>query len=304
MENRKMNTGMSGTCRIGAVMLALFPAVFLAAASPFTVQLWPGPAPGALGNEDKDKPTLTVYLPEPSGAPCPAVVVCPGGGYGHLSMQMEGYDVAQWLNSLGIAGIVLKYRLPRDGYVHPAPLADARRAIRTARAKSGEWKLDPNRIAILGFSAGGHLASTAGTHFSSMVGNLLDPVDGLSCRPDLLILIYPVITLRQEFTHAGSKLNLLGANPDSALVYDLSNENRVTPETPPTFLVHADDDKAVPPENSIFFYSALRKAGVPAELHIFRVGGHGFGMKKNPSTASQTWFERCADWLKAQGWGK
>jgi acetyl esterase/lipase len=286
---------------ISFMLLSLLLAVHGNALSPFTVPLWPGTPPGALGTAEKDVPTLTVYLPDGATAACPAVVICPGGGYGHLSMQLEGFAVAQWLNSLGVAGIVLKYRLPGDGYVHPVPLRDAQRALRTVRSKTLKWKLDENRIAIMGFSAGGHLASTLGTHFLDTDKKVIDTADTLSCRPDLLILIYPVITMKQ-FAHMGSRNNLIGTNPDSALVEDLSNETRVTSGTPSAFLVHADDDKSVPAENSIFFYTAMRKTGVPAEMHIFKDGGHGFGMGKNQSVASRTWHLRLADWLRANGW--
>jgi len=273
------------------------------ASTPFTIRLWPGTPPGALGSEDKDIPTLAVYLPDRTAAPCPAVVICPGGGYARLAMEKEGFEVAQGFNALGVAGIVLKYRLPADGYRHPVPLRDAQRAIRTARGRAAEWKLDPKRIAILGFSAGGHLASTAGTHFHDTDKKAVDAIDTLNCRPDLMVLVYPVISFKRFF-HSGSKNNLLGSNPDSAMVEYLSNETQVTPETPPAFLVHSGDDKGVPPENSIHFYLAMKKAGVSAEMHIYREGGHGFGMKKNPSVASQTWFERLAEWLRVQDWVK
>ncbi len=289
--------------RLILLTLILFCAIHANAAEPITVPLWPGTPPGALGTAEKDVPTLTAYLPENAPSACPAVVICPGGGYGHLSMKLEGYDIAQWLNSVGVAALVLKYRLPADGYMHPVPLADARRALRLARSRAPEWRLDPVRIAVMGFSAGGHLASTLGTHFLDAEQTGTDAVDTLNCRPDLLILIYPVITMK-PFTHRGSRIHLIGANPDSALVELLSNETRVTSKTPPAFLVHADDDKAVPSENSVSFYLALRKAGVPAEMHIFREGGHGFGIGKNKSTASQTWHLRCADWLRVSGWIK
>ncbi len=273
------------------------------ASTPFTIRLWPGTPPCALGSEDKDVPTLAVYPPDQAVEPCPAVVICPGGGYARLAIEKEGSEIAQWLNSLGVTGIVLKYRLPADGYRHPIPLRDAQRAIRTARGRALEWKLDPKRIAIMGFSAGGHLASTAGTHFLDTDKRTVDAIDTLNCRPDLMVLVYPVVSFK-NFFHSGSRNNLLGPNPDSAMVEYLSNETQVTSETPPTFLVHASDDKGVPPENSVYFYLAMKQAGVSAEMHIYREGGHGFGMKKNPSVASQTWFERLTDWLRVQGWVK
>ena len=262
--------------------------------------LWPNGAPGAKGNEDGDKPSLTIYLPSKEKATGAAVVICPGGGYGHLAMDHEGHQIAQWLNSLGVTGFVLKYRHRGVGYCHPAPLQDAQRAIRMVRSRATEWNIDPNRIGIIGFSAGGHLASSAGTHFKNRYYDTTDVIDNNSSRPDFMILIYPVISLVESYTHSRSKENLLGSNPDKQLVEDLSNEKQVTPETPPTFLVHTDQDKKVPAENSIYFYLALRKAGVPAELHIYQQGPHGFGLGQKYSAVS-SWPERCAEWMKGQG---
>jgi acetyl esterase/lipase len=206
--------------------------------------------------------------------------------------------VAEWLNSLGVTAFVLKYRLgPR--YHHPAPMQDAARAIRTVRARAVEWGLDPQRIGILGFSAGGHVASTAGTHFDSGKADAADPIERISSRPDLMILIYPVITMREK-THAGSKLNLIGAAPTPELITLLSNDEQVTKETPPAFLVHTMTDTAVPFENSLLFITALRKAGVPFEFHLYERGPHGFGLgTKDPILA--TWPDRCADWLRLHG---
>jgi len=261
------------------------------------VVLWPGGAPGALGSAPEDIPTLTPYLPPKGKATGAAVVVCPGGGYQHLA-DHEGRPVAEWLNTLGVAAFVLKYRLgPR--YQHPAMLQDAARALRTVRARAAEWGVDPARVGILGFSAGGHLASTLGTHFDAGSASAADPVERASSRPDLLILIYPVITMR-EMTHAGSKRNLLGTQPSPELVALLSNEEHVTKETPPTFLVHTANDSAVPVENSVMFASALRRAGVPFELHVYERGPHGFGLGGNDPILS-TWPARCADWLRLQG---
>jgi len=261
------------------------------------IVLWPGGAPGAVGTEAADIPTLTPYLPPKDKATGAAIVVCPGGGYTHLA-DHEGGPVAEWLNSLGVAAFVLKYRLgPR--YQHPAPLLDAARAIRLVRARATEWRLDPERIGILGFSAGGHLASTAGTHFDSGKPGAADAIERVSSKPNLMILIYPVITMRDK-THAGSKKNLLGENPSAALVTLLSNDEQVTKETPPTFLVHTTTDPAVPVENSISFATALRKAGVPFELHLYERGPHGFGLGKKDPILS-TWPDRCADWLRVHG---
>src|SRR5437660_2563378 len=240
--------------------------------------LWPNGAPGAVGKEPIDIPTLTPYFAAKEKAPGAAVIVCPGGGYTHLA-DHEGQPVAEWLNSIGITAFVLKYRLgPR--YHHPAPLQDAARAIRTIRAHAAEWKIDPERIGIIGFSAGGHLASTIATHFDSGKPDARDLIERVSSRPNLAVLIYSVITMREK-THAGSKKNLLGDNPAPELIALLSNEEQVTKETPPVFLVHAMTDTAVPVENSLMFAAALRKAGIPFELHVYERGPHGFGLGGN-----------------------
>jgi len=276
-------------------LLSFAPAANQSSSAP--IVLWPEGAPGAVGHDPVDIPTLTPYLPPKEKATRAAIVVCPGGGYGHLA-DHEGGPVAEWLNSIGVAAFVLKYRLgPR--YHHPAPLQDAARAIRTLRARAAEWNLDPERIGILGFSAGGHLASTLGSHFDSGSAEAPDPIERVSSRPNLMILIYPVITMR-DHAHAGSKKNLLGPEPASELVALLSNEEHVTRETPPTFLVHTMTDPAVPVENSLSFAMALRKAGVPFEFHLYERGPHGFGLgKKDPILAS--WPDRCADWLRLHG---
>jgi acetyl esterase/lipase len=258
--------------------------------------LWPDGAPGALGKEAADIPTLTAYLPKekPTGA---AVIVCPGGGYTHLA-DHEGGPVAEALSSIGITAFVLKYRHgPR--YHHPTPLLDAARAIRLVRARATEWHIDPRRIGILGFSAGGHLASTIGTHFDVGQPNSSDPIERVSSRPDLMILIYPVITMG-EFGHGGSRKELLGTNPSADMVKLLSNEEQVTKQTPPTFLVHTANDTVVPVENSLRFADALRKMGVPFELHVYERGPHGFGLGGNDPVLS-SWPGRCADWLRLQG---
>jgi acetyl esterase/lipase/enterochelin esterase-like enzyme len=261
--------------------------------------LWPQGAPGAVGNEPADRPTLTRYLSPADMATGAAVVVCPGGGYGALADDHEGRQVANWLNKLGVAAFVLKYRIaPR--YHHPAPLQDAQHAIRTVRAHAKEWHVDPARIGIWGFSAGGHLASTAGTHFDDGKPEAEDLVERVSCRPDFLILAYPVITFTESSMHRGSRNNLLGSDPDPKLVEELSNEKQVTARTPPTFLFHTNADRGVVPENSVLFYLALRKAGVPAELHIYEKGPHGVGLApKDPILSS--WPDRLAAWLKGRG---
>jgi acetyl esterase/lipase len=262
--------------------------------------LWPAGAPGAKGETDNDKPTLAISLPPAAIATGAAVVVCPGGGYGGLAMGYEGIDIGTWLNEHGVAAFVLKYRHKGSGYAHPAPLSDAQRAIRTVRARAAEFHVDPHRIGILGFSAGGHLASSAGTHFDPGKGGADDPIDRASCRPDFMILCYPVISLTTPYTHQGSKKNLLGENPDPKLVESLSNELQVTPETPPTFLWHTDADSGVPPENSVLFYLALRKAKVPAELHVFEKGKHGLGLAAGVPAVS-SWPDRAIDWMRGRG---
>jgi len=266
--------------------------------------LWPQGAPGALGKEDKDVPTLTPYLPEPIKATGAAMVICPGGGYGGLA-PYEGGDYARFLNEQGIAGFVLKYRLGSSGYRHPAMLQDAARAVRTVRARAAEWSLDPKRIGIMGSSAGGHLASTLLTHFDSGQPNDPDPIERQSSRPDLGVLCYPVITMG-EFTHQGSKKNLLGQNPSPELVRNLSNELQVTKETPPTFIWHTWEDTVVPVENSLQFAEALRKAGVPFDLHIYQKGGHGLalGTKEWDPEHRHPWTRDCVYWLGVQGFTK
>jgi acetyl esterase/lipase len=262
--------------------------------------LWPAGAPGAKGDSPKDKPTLTIFLPKPERATGAAVVVCPGGGYSHVAIDHEGYQIGQWLNSLGVAGIVVDYRHHGKGYGHPAPLQDAQRAVRTARARAAEWNIDPARIGIMGFSAGGHLASTAATHFDSGNPQTTDPIERASCRPDFAILCYAVIALGEPFGHRGSQENLVGKDASAELVRSLSNEKQVTAETPPTFLFQTDEDKTVPAENSVAFYLALHKAKVPAELHIYQRGNHGLGLAaKTPGT--NDWPVRCAEWMRGRG---
>lgn len=256
--------------------------------------VWPTGAPGAVGDEDQDRPTLTAYLPSPEIATGASVLVCPGGGYGFVCDTYEGHDVAEWFRGMGVAAFVLRYRIaPR--YHHPAPLMDARQAMRTIRARSGEWGLDPSRVGVMGFSAGGHLASCVGTMFGED-----DQAGGLSSRPDFMVLVYPVITLLPPHAHAGSRANLLGENPDQRLVEDMSTQNRVTSATPPTFLVHSDADDGVAAENSVMFYTALRKAGVPAEMHIYANGPHGFGLGADYPFLDN-WPERLKNWMKWLG---
>jgi acetyl esterase/lipase len=261
------------------------------------IRLWTDAAPGAIGNEPADVPTITPYLPPRERATGAAVVVCPGGGYQHLA-DHEGGPVAEWLNSIGVAAFVLKYRIaPR--YHHPAPMLDAGRALRAVRARAAEWGIDPHRIGILGFSAGGHLASTAATHFDAGRADSADPIERVSSRPDLVILIYPVITMREQ-THGGSRRNLIGEHPDPQLIAFMSNDEQVTKETPPAFLIHTVNDAVVPVENSLLFAAALRRAGVPYEMNLYERGPHGFGLAPNDAVLS-SWAERCADWLRLHG---
>lgn len=261
--------------------------------------LWPEGAPGAVGTDDADKPALWVFLPPAEKAVGTAVVVCPGGGYGHLAFGHEGKEVADWFNQLGVAAFVLRYRLaPR--YQHPSPMLDVQRALRTVRSQAEYYKINPTRIGVMGFSAGGHLASTAGTHFDAGKSESGDPIDRVSSRPDFMVLCYPVVALSTEYAHQGSKKNLLGAQPDVKLVDSLSNEKQITADTPPTFMFHTNEDAGVPPENSVLFYLGLRKAKIPAELHIYEKGRHGVGLAKEDPILS-TWSGRLADWLKGRG---
>jgi acetyl esterase/lipase len=282
------------------VVVLLAAAGAASAASPTTVLLWPDGAPGAKGNQPDDKPTLTVWLPDAAKANGAAVVICPGGGYGGLALGYEGHDIAKWFNSFGVAGFVLEYRHRGKGYGHPAPLEDAQRAIRTVRARGSQWKIDPTRIGIMGFSAGGHLASTAATHFDRGDPAAADPTARVSCRPDFAILCYAVIAFGEPYTNRGTQINLLGKDAPAALVRSLSNEKQVTKDTPPTFLFQTDEDAVVPAENSVQFYLALRRAGVPAELHVFRTGCHGVGLAaKIPGTSA--WPACCQAWMRNQG---
>jgi acetyl esterase/lipase len=250
------------------------------------------------------RPTLTVYLPEAGKGNGVAVIVCPGGGYTHLAMTHEGADVAKWLNGLGITAFLLKYRLPSDETMIDktiGPLQDAQRAIQLVRQRAGEWGVDVGKVGILGFSAGGHLASTAGTHFLQTTIN--DSNSGqVSLRPDFLVLLYPVISFSDSIGHRGSRDALIGTHPDPALVLRYSNERQVTAQTPPTFIIHCEDDKTVPVLNSLYFYEALVKNGVPAEIHVYPRGGHGFGLW-NPLSADQ-WPDRLQHWMEVNGWVK
>ncbi len=279
-------------------------ASFLAAqsspsATPTPILLWPNGAPGALGATDLDKPTITPYLPAQNPTHT-GIVICPGGGYEHLATDKEGTKVAQWLNERGVAAFVLTYRLgPR--YHHPAQLLDAQRAIRYVRTHATEEGIDPNHVGIWGFSAGGHLASTAGTHFDGGNSKAVDPIEQVSSRPDFMVLAYPVISMQPGITHNGSLHMLLGEQPNPMLENELSNETQVTPLTPPTFLFSTTNDPVVPVRNSVLFYEALLRAGVPAELHIFEQGQHGSGLGQN-NPQLQMWPVLLQNWLHLHGW--
>ena len=279
-------------------------AVMARAQSTNSFPLWADGAPGALGLSSNDIPTLTVYLPEPGKANGAAMVICPGGGYGHLAKH-EGADYARWLNESGITCFVLKYRLGPAGYHHPAMLQDAARAVRTVRARATEWGVDTQRVGIMGSSAGGHLASTLLTHFDAGQSNAVDVIERASSRPEVGILCYAVINLG-EFRHAGSRDNLLGKTPSPELVQLLSNELQVTGSTPPCFIWSTEEDKTVRVENSMLFAAALRRNKVPFDLHIYQKGGHGLGLGSgewNPDKR-HPWTGDCLYWLKAQGFVK
>ncbi|HNY77564.1 MAG: alpha/beta hydrolase [Sedimentisphaerales bacterium] len=284
-----------------ALLLAMFPAACIAAEPSVTV-LWPAGAPGAKGAADGDIPKLTIYLPDKDKATGAAIVICPGGGYGHLAMDHEGHQIAQWLNSFGVAGFILQYRHRNSGagYGHPAPLQDVQRAIRTVRSGADRWSVKPDRIGVLGFSAGGHLASTAVTHFDDKVYDPRDEIDQAGARPDFGVLIYPVISFVEPFTHVGSRQNLLGADAGKELMEKFSNERQVTAQTPPCFLIHTWEDTGVPAENSVYFCLAMRKAKVPVEMHLFAKGPHGFGLGQKIEGTS-AWPTLCQNWMKVSG---
>ncbi len=246
------------------------------------------------------EPTIEVYLPSKSNANGKAMLIFPGGGYGILAYDWEGTDIAKFLNGKGIAGMVVKYRLPSSKSQtdkHNVPLIDAQRALRMVRSKAAEFHIDPTKIGILGFSAGGHLASTLGTHFDDKVYEAIDAMDGESARPDFMALGYPVISFG-EMTHGGSKRNLIGENPKPEMVDYFSNEKQVSENTPPTFLFHATDDVAVPVENSVLFYQALKAKGVSATMHIYPKGGHGFSLARKDAHL-RGWTERMFEWMES-----
>lgn len=285
--------------KIATLVCALCFAVSDGRAADELTPLWPEGAPGKVGDEAADKPGLWIYPAAKDHNSGTAVVVCPGGGYGVHAVDHEGTQVARWLNSIGVNAYVLKYRLaPR--YRHPAPMQDVQRAIQYVRANAEKNGVSPKRIGIMGFSAGGHLASTCATHFLDAKPDAADPIEKVSSRPDFAVLCYPVITMTESFGHGGSRKNLLGENPDAELAKFVSSELQVTPQTPPTFLFHTGEDTGVPVENSLAFYAACRKHKVPAELHVYQFGPHGVGLAP-ADPALSTWKDRLHDWLRGSG---
>ncbi len=271
---------------------------------PSTINLWGDKIPGPVSKEANNVPTLTIYLAPRETANGCAVVVCPGGGYSGRATGHEGKDIAEWLNKRGIHAFILKYRTVGESKIAaplaPGPMLDVQRAIRTVRARAREYGVDPQRIGVWGFSAGGHLASTAATHFDDGKADSTDPIEKVSCRPDFAILAYPVITMTDK-THGGSRTNLIGSKPDPKLLDFYSNEKQVTAKTPPTFLFHTVEDKAVPIENSRLFRDACVKAGVPVELVEYEKGQHGVGLGVNSGLPLAEWPMRLEEWLKKRG---
>jgi len=268
-------------------------------AEPQTFPLWEHDVPGAKGAAEEDKPMLTLYGSLDPASSGTAVIVAPGGSYTILAINHEGRQIANWLNSLGVTAFVLRYRLGPK-YHYPVQLEDAQRAVRLVRARAKEFGVEPDRIGFMGFSAGGHLASTVGTHFDGGVAKATDPIDHVSCRPDFLILAYPVISFVAPYSHTTSAQNLLGSDPDWKLKEELSSDLHVTSATPPTFLFSTSADKTVPSENSVAFYLALHAAGVPAEMHIFQKGSHGVGLDLSDPVLGQ-WPTLLANWMRGRG---
>jgi acetyl esterase/lipase len=267
---------------------------------PETILLWPDGAPGALGNEAKDQPRVIVYrATREDSAATPAIVICPGGGYGHLALDHEGHQIAAWLNSIGVTGVILEYRHRGKGYGHPAPLQDVQRALRLVRHHASDWHVEPSKVGVIGFSAGGHLASSVSVHYDGGDATATDAIERQPCRPDFSVLCYAVLGFGQPFTHKGSQRNLLGKQPTAELVAKMSSDRQVTAKTPPAFLWHTTADGVVPPENSIAYYLALRKHKVPCEMHLFEKGRHGIGLGKG--YAAEKWPELCQRWLITRG---
>jgi len=257
-------------------------------------RLWAGDAPLQHGqDETKDIPTIQAFLADPAKATGAAIIIFPGGGYSTLSMANEGTSIAAWLNSNGITAFVVKYRLGSNGYRHPAEMDDGQRAVRFVRTYAPAWNIDPNRIGVIGFSAGGHMASTVATHFDAGDANAADFIDRASSRPNLQILLYPVISMSESFMHKGSHDQLLGPNPDDATAQLMSNEKQVTRDTPPAFICHSNTDPVVPIANSDAYVAALEKNNVPVVYLRGPYGGHGFGLK-------DFWNAQCIAWLRTE----
>lgn len=286
-------------------------------AQTFVVKVWPAGAPGSVSSDSYHQdtvvtetgaprvqhvtePELYVYLPQKEHSASTAVVICPGGGYIRLALDHEGHEVAKWFTESGVAGIVLKYRLPSDQIMQNksvGPLQDVQEAIRIVRRRASEWNINPNKVGIMGFSAGGHLAASASTLYWYKAN---DKADTISARPDFSLLIYSAISMRDKMTHRGSRLSLLGEHPDSALVNLFSGELHVNDKTPPAFLVHSADDPAVPVTNSILYFSALQRNSIPAELHIYETGGHGYGLATDRHGTESGWPEACKRWMRSR----
>ena len=297
------------------LLLVLF-IINICSAQTEVINVWEGKIPGAIENPDITEgtittewgaerivnvtnPTLTIYKAEnPNGA---AVLICPGGGYVRLASDKEGDSVAVWLNSLGVTAFVLKYRLPLDAIMEnksTGPLQDAQEALRVIRRNAEGWGVNQNKVGVMGFSAGGHLASTISTHYDEKVYD----ADNISARPDFSILVYPVISMKEEITHKGSRNSLIGEQPSEELTEHFSNELQVSENTPPTFLVHAEDDGSVPVENSIRYFLKLKEHKVEAEMHIYQKGGHGFGLAKDKKNETEAnWPKDCENWLMMRG---
>ena len=281
-------------------LLPLLLATTVLHAEPEKIALWPEGAPGAKGQSDKDQPFVDLWLPPKEKANGSAMVVLPGGGYGGLALDHEGKQIAEFFNALGAVVFVTHYRLGTSGYHHPIELNDAKRAIRLMRSSATKYQIDPARIGVMGFSAGGHLASTTATMFDEGDPAATDPVDRVSSRPDLAILCYPVISMSDDFMHRGSRKNLLGPNDTDALGKEMTTYLRVTDKTPPTFIFQTDADTAVPAENAVHFYLALRKNKIPAEMHIFQPGKHGVGLAQSDPIL-KAWPGLLTAWLEARG---
>ncbi len=294
---------LCSTCFSAFLLVVLWSSLLYSQEEYQTISLWNGKAPEAIGSDRKDNPEGLLYLlPESGqaevGKPC--LVILPGGGYGSLAIDHEGYQIARWANSLGMHAIICKYRTRKDGYGHPAPWLDAQRAVRLVRANARQWQVDPKRVGIIGFSAGGHLASTVLTHFDAGDPSSLDPIAKESSRPNIGILCYPVIAMSESYSHTGSRKNLLGPEPDPKMVELLDNHKQVTAETPPTFLFHTQEDTVVHPDNSLAFYASMVRFKVPGELHLFQKGRHGVGLGLGMH-GTERWSDDCKAWLVNQG---